>query len=258
MMATAQDSGAPRPPSIQRSWLAMADGLHVQRVHLHVAEWRQLIEDNATLPDVGDGMRAREFADTRSVRPADETGRPATRSHGGPGSPWVDIAARLATTTSPGDSIRNPLSESADARARGLVEASNRAWVQTVQAACASAAWWVGFFTVIRHRGVHHATLHQDKPPVTLAVLHEATDIVALGLGLRALEARVREVGVADGDVMAAYCRAITATIAVEARLPGLLDDLSELRLVDLVTLSVPWRGRFTKYSGGTGAGQVE
>ncbi len=258
MATTAQDLGPPRGPSIQQSWLAMADGLHVQRVHLHVAEWRQLVEGNATLPDVGDGMRARQFAGARSVGPADESGRRAARSHGGPESPWVDTAARLYMSGAPDDPIENPLSESADARASELVEASTTAWAHSVRAACASAAWWVGFFTVIRHRGVHHVTLHQDKPPVTLAVLHEATDVVALGLGLRALEAHLREVGVADSDAMAAYCRAITATIAVEARLPGLLDDLAELRLVDLVALSVPWRGRFTKYSGGTGAGQVE
>lgn len=258
MATTAQDLGPPRGPSIQQSWLAMANGLHVQRVDLHVAEWRQLVEDKATLPDVGDGMRARQFAGARSVGPADESGRPAGRSHCGPESPWVDTAVRRRLASGDGDPIGNPLSESADARATGLVEASGRAWAHSVRAACASAAWWVGFFTVIRHRGVHHVTLHQDKPRVTLAVLHEATDVVALGLGLRALEAHLRQVGVTDGDAIAAYCRAITATIAVEARLPGLLDDLGELRLVDLVTLSVPWRGRFTKYSGGTGAGQVE
>ncbi|MGL5866558.1 MAG: hypothetical protein ACRCYX_11950 [Dermatophilaceae bacterium] len=237
----------------------MADGLHVQRVHLHLREWRQLVEDDTPLPDVGDGVGARQFAGMPFPVSTDPAGRPTSGgSYGDAEAPWVSTALALQIPDTGGDLIQNPLSESANACAARLVETSTDAWAGRVRTACATAAWWVGFFTVIRHRGVHHVTLDQDKPAVTLPVVQEAADVVALGLGLRALEAHLRHIRVTDTDAMDAYCRAITSTIAVESRLPRLLGDLAELRLVDLVTLAVPWRGRFTKYAGGTGAGQVE
>ncbi|MGW0731805.1 hypothetical protein [Streptomyces sp. NPDC002851] len=123
-------------------------------------------------------------------------------------------------------------------------------------AVCDAAAWWVGFFSVVRHRGVHHLTLEPHPRPLPIQALHAAVRTVAIGMATRVLEATLG----ADKsrDVRAAYCRAIEAGIDAEREMQELLEELGELRLVDLVSTTARWRGRFTKYAGGTGAGQVE
>ncbi|WP_071803486.1 hypothetical protein [Couchioplanes caeruleus] len=39
---------------LHQLWLTVGDGLQVQRVHLHLAEWREIIASDAPLPDVRD------------------------------------------------------------------------------------------------------------------------------------------------------------------------------------------------------------
>ncbi|MFE0417877.1 hypothetical protein [Streptomyces tendae] len=87
--------------------------------------------------------------------------------------------------------------------------------------------------------------------------MREAVRVVALGTAQRVLAHQLRH-DAGEEAVRLAYCRAVTEGIVIEPKLPMLLEELSELRLVDLVTTSIPWRGRFAKYAGGTGAGQVE
>ncbi|NEC65904.1 hypothetical protein G3I41_14840 [Streptomyces sp. SID9727] len=142
----------------------------------------------------------------------------------------------------------------ADTLLEGVTDPAVRA---AVAAVCAASAWWVGAFAVIRHLGVHHTTLQPVDSEIALETLQSATSIVALGTAQRILAEQLRTAA-ADEAVRMAYCRAITESIVIESRLPELLEELGELRLVDLVSTSIPWRGRFTKYAGGTGAGQVE
>ncbi|MBD0741650.1 hypothetical protein BG418_09145 [Streptomyces sp. CBMA152] len=137
-----------------------------------------------------------------------------------------------------------------------MLESSRARWGAAVTAVCDAAAWWVGFFAVIRHRGVHHLTLEPHPGPLHLRALESAVQVVAVGAATRVLEAALRA---DDSSVRrAAYCRAIEYGIEAERELPDLLDELGELRLVDLVSTTARWRGRFMKYAGGTGAGQVE
>jgi hypothetical protein len=127
-----------------------------------------------------------------------------------------------------------------------------------MRAVGSAAAWWVGFFATIRHRGVHHVTLAPVTSSVSVETLTDAARVVALGTSLRLAEAHLRQAETTGADDERAYCAAVAASVEAERRMPALLDGLGELRLVDLVTLALPWRGRFTKYAGGTGAGQVE
>lgn len=153
---------------------------------------------------------------------------------------------------------RGALHRAADTAVQGiLAEQSGAAWSDAVTAVSAAAAWWVGFFTVIRHRGVHHITLEPHPSPLHEQALGTAVSVVAHGMATRVLEAALRNSD-DDPDLRAAYCRAIEAGICAEPELPRLIDELAELRLVDLVSTTARWRGRFTKYAGGTGAGQVE
>lgn len=169
--------------------------------------------------------------------------------------PWIDLAARHAFPVGPA----NVLALSAAAVPRQLtVDGVGQRVAADLQAVSDAAAWWVGFFTIIRHRGVHHLTLRPEKAPVTRAALEDACSVVALGMVIRILEEHLRAEGAGDARLRLAYCQALAASVAVERRMPELLEALAELRLVDLVSMAVPWRGRFTKYAGGTGAGQVE
>lgn len=234
---------------MHRLWLTVGDGLQAQRVHLCLAEWREVLSAGAPLPDVTglglvSALATNPVGDVATTR-VDAAGLRA----------WVDLPARYAFPVGPA----NVLAPSAAAQVRSLIgDAVGDELAADLTAVCGAAAWWVGFFAVVRHRGVHHLSLQPDKPPVTRTVLEEACGVVALGVAIRMLEEHLRADGVDAEGLRRAYCRALAASVAVERRMPALLDELGELRLVDLVSMAVPWRGRFTKYAGGTGAGQVE
>ncbi len=250
MPAPPQPRTTPVMP-LHRLWLAVGDGLQVQRVHLHLDEWRQVLASNEPLPDL-DGVGA---VSALAANPAIDVTSSSDCVDSAGLRPWVDLAACHAFPVGPA----NPLASAATAavdevNANGL----DQAVTADLNAVCGAAAWWIGFFAIIRHRGVHHLTLQTDKPAVAFSALAEASGVVALGMALRVLEEHLRAGGMADGRLRLAYCRALAASVAVERRMPALLEELAELRLVDLVSMAVPWRGRFTKYAGGTGAGQVE
>jgi hypothetical protein len=98
----------------------------------------------------------------------------------------------------------------------------------------------------------------QELRPLSLAALHQATAVVTTGMLIRFLEDHLRHNGVRDSALRAAYSSALDSSVTLEKGMPTLIDELQEPRLVDLVTTSIPWRGQFTKYSGGAGAGQVQ
>ncbi|WP_203601061.1 hypothetical protein [Streptomyces sp. SID9727] len=242
---------SPPSPNLYGSWEALADGLQVQRLALHLPQLREQLLTPP--PDVT------LFAQTQ---PSVLTARPAALAEPA-AEAVVDQAGlqhwlRLPAAHGTANAGTNPLAASADEIADTLLEGVTDPAVRAaVAAVCAASAWWVGAFAVIRHLGVHHTTLQPVDSEIALETLQSATSIVALGTAQRILAEQLRTAA-ADEAVRMAYCRAITESIVIESRLPELLEELGELRLVDLVSTSIPWRGRFTKYAGGTGAGQVE
>jgi hypothetical protein len=249
----------PRPPGsppLAHAWQTLGDGLLTQRLHLHLGEWRTAVAEEKALPDVP-GADVSVLAQRPSPLPAGGESAMAVLEDAGLGF-WWELPQRHGAESR---NQHGALHRAADTAAQNiLAEQSGAAWsdaVTAASAASAAAAWWVGFFAVIRHRGVHHITLEPHPGPLHEQALGTAVSVVANGMATRVLEAALRH---SDDDpaLRAAYCRAIEAGICAEPELPRLIDELAELRLVDLVSTTARWRGRFTKYAGGTGAGQVE
>ncbi|MFG3153940.1 hypothetical protein ACGF7W_18090 [Streptomyces sp. NPDC048219] len=242
---------SPLSPNLYGSWEALADGLQVQRLALHLPQLREQL----LTPPPSVTLLAQAPPSMLTTRPAAlaEPAAEAVVAQAGL-QHWLRLPAAYGTA----DAGTNPLAASADQVADTLLEGVTDPAVRAaVAAVCAAAAWWVGAFAVIRHLGVHHSSLQPVDSEIALETLQSATSIVALGTAQRILAEQLRTAA-ADEAVRMAYCRAITESIVIESRLPELLEELGELRLVDLVSTSIPWRGRFTKYAGGTGAGQVE
>ncbi|WP_211273282.1 hypothetical protein [Streptomyces hirsutus] len=243
----------PDSPPLAHAWQTLADGLLTQRLHLHLDEWRTVVAEGKALPDVP-GADVSLLAQHPSPLPEDDDSALMLLEGAGLGF-WWELPQRHGTES------RNrcgAFHRAADTAAQNLLaEQSGTAWSDAVTAVSAAAAWWVGFFVVIHHRGVHHITLEPHPSPLHEQALGTAVGIVAHGMATRVLEAALRD---SDDDpaLRATYCRAIESGICVEPELPRLVDELAELRLVDLVSTTARWRGRFTKYAGGTGAGQVE
>ncbi|WP_435216012.1 hypothetical protein [Streptomyces sp. bgisy034] len=246
----------PRPPGsppLALAWQTLADGLLTQRLHLHLDEWRAAVAEENALPDVP-GADVSVLAQRPSPLLAGDESGMALLEDVGLGF-WWELPQRHGTESR---NRRGALHRAADTAAQNLLAGQSRAaWSDAVTAVSAAAAWWVGFFAVTRHRGVHHITLEPHAAPLHEQALDTAVSVVANGMATRVLEAELRD---SDNDpaLRAAYCRAIEAGICAEPELPRLIDELAELRLVDLVSTTARWRGRFTKYAGGTGAGQVE
>ncbi|MFF9074649.1 hypothetical protein ACF1A9_20435 [Streptomyces sp. NPDC014872] len=242
---------SPPGPNLSASWETLADGLQVQRLALHLPQLREQL----LAPPSSIALFAQTPPSALTTRPAPlaEPSAEAVIDQAGL-QHWLRLPAEYGTT----DAGTNPLAASADQVADTLLGGITDPVVRiAVAAVCTASAWWTGAFAVIRHLGVHHTSLQPVDTAITLETLQSATSIVALGTAQRILSEQLRTAST-DEAVRMAYCRAITESIVVESRLPGLLDELGELRLVDLVSTSIPWRGRFTKYAGGTGAGQVE
>ncbi|MGW9024601.1 hypothetical protein ACWGQ5_10265 [Streptomyces sp. NPDC055722] len=244
---------SPGSPSLAHAWQTLADGLLTQRLHLHLDEWRAAVAEERALPDVP-GADVSVLAQRPSPLPAGDESVMALLEDAGLGF-WWELPQRHGSES---QNRRGALHRAADAAAQNLLaEQPGAAWSHAVTAVSAAAAWWVGFFTVIRHRGVHHITLEPHPSPLHEQALDTAVSVVAHGMATRVLEAALCD-SADDPALRAAYCRAIEAGICAEPELPRLIDELAELRLVDLVSTTARWRGRFTKYAGGTGAGQVE
>ncbi|MFI6019056.1 hypothetical protein ACIBCP_15700 [Streptomyces sp. NPDC051287] len=238
-------------PSLCASWETLADGLQVQRLVLHLPQMREQL----LAPSSSVALFAQTPPSALAACPAPlaEPSAEAVIDQAGL-QHWLGVPAEYGTAGAGTNPLAASASQVADTLLGGVTDPVVRA---AVAAVCAASAWWTGAFAVIRHLGVHHTTLQPVDTAITLNTLQSATSIVALGTAQRILAEQLRTAS-ADEAVRMAYCRVITESIVVESRLPELLDELGELRLVDLVSTSIPWRGRFTKYAGGTGAGQVE
>ncbi|MET8538473.1 hypothetical protein ABZV67_44050 [Streptomyces sp. NPDC005065] len=238
-------------PTLYESWEALADGLHVQRLALHLPQLRDQLSTTAAEASAATGMSPGALI----ARPAELDDPQAQALIDGAGlSGWVHLPVEHGMP----DTVASPLAGAAEhiesLLLHGVPDEMLRA---TVSAVSAASAWWVGAFVAIRHLGVHHARLTPIDDTVSLDTLREAVRVVALGTAQRILSHHLRH-DATDEAVRLAYCRAVTEGIVTEPTLPALLEELGELRLVDLVATSIPWRGRFMKYAGGTGAGQVE
>ncbi|WP_282695230.1 ATP-binding protein [Streptomyces sp. CC208A] len=235
-------------PTLYESWEALADGLHVQRLALHLPQLRDQLSTTAA---AASGLAAGAL----TARPAELRDAQAEALVDGAGlTGWVRLPAEHGTPDTEASPLAGAAGHIESLLLDGLPDDAPRAAVRAVSAA---SAWWVGAFAAIRHLGVHHARLTPIDDTVGLDTLREAVRVVALGTAQRILAHHLRH-DAADEAVRLAYCRAVTEGIVTEPTLPALLKELGELRLVDLVATSIPWRGRFTKYAGGTGAGQVE
>ncbi|MFE9967171.1 ATP-binding protein [Streptomyces sp. NPDC005525] len=238
-------------PTLYESWEALADGLHVQRLALHLPQLHDQLSAIAGAASAAGGMTA----DALTARPAELHDAQAEALVDGAGlSGWVRLPAEHGTPHSEASPLTGAAEHIESLLLDGMPADALRAAVRAVSAA---SAWWVGAFAAIRHLGVHHARLTLIDDTVSPDALREAVRVVALGTAQRILAHRLRHDST-DEAVRVAYCRAVTEGIVTEPALPALLEELGELRLVDLVATSIPWRGRFTKYAGGTGAGQVE
>ncbi|MFH9569029.1 ATP-binding protein [Streptomyces sp. NPDC017454] len=235
------------PPTLYESWEVLADGLHVQRLALHLPQLREQL----TTQTAGTGITVAALV----ARPAEVPTAQALALIDAAGlSAWVDLPAEHGRS----DAAVSPLASVAeDVHALLLPGVTDDALRGAVRVVAAASAWWVGVFAAIRHLGVHHSSLTPVKDTVGPDTLREAVRVVALGTAQRVLAHQLRH-DASEEAVRLAYCRAVTEGIVIEPTLPALLEELGELRLVDLVTTSIPWRGRFAKYAGGTGAGQVE
>ncbi|MFB7475597.1 hypothetical protein [Kitasatospora sp. NPDC056184] len=228
-------------PTVRDTWQALADALHVQRVHLHLEQWRKAAE-----------LAADQLALPAELDPADLVSRPALvvpvddiliQSAGL--QPWITVPQQLGHHRV----ATGGLTSGVDDVARQLTDGLDGATEAAVHGATRASAWWVGVFAVIHHESGRTATL---------PMLQNASRAVALGTAIRVLRAALRHQGEEDPVLRAAYCRAIAESVVLEQTLPSLLAEIGGMRLTDLVTTSVPWRGQFTKYQSGTGAGQVE
>lgn len=230
-----------RPASVRDSWQALADGLHVQRVHLHQDQWRQaarLAPEQLGLPAELDPIDL--VSKPVLVLPCDDVLIGAAGL-----TPWIEVPYRLGHDRT----ASGPLTLAVDEVARMLTEDLDGGLEAAVHGVTRASAWWVGVFAVIHHESGRTASLE---------MLQSAAQAVALGAGMRVLRAALRTRGEDSAVLRAAYCRAVAEVVVLEASLPQLLGEIGGMRLTDLVTTSVPWRGQFTKYQSGTGAGQVE
>ncbi|MFJ9378893.1 hypothetical protein [Streptomyces sp. NPDC101455] len=227
--------------TVRDTWQVLADGLHVQRVHLHLDQWR-----GASVKE------AAELGLPQELVPRHLVARPATypvldmdliRAAGM--YPWVNVPQQLGHDRP----AATPLTVTAADTAKTLTDGLGQDGARPVTAVCEAAAWWVGAFAVIHNK---------SGRTLGLATLQDTTRLVALGGALRVLRALVETTGEKESTVRAAYCRAVAAAVVAEPEIPELLAQIGGLRLSDLLSTSFPWRGQFTKYESGTGAGQVE
>ncbi|GLW58769.1 hypothetical protein Kpho01_67800 [Kitasatospora phosalacinea] len=243
-------AGESAVPSLRAAWRTLADGLLIQRLHLHVQEWRELVQSSGSLPDLG-GVPVAALA----ARPSHVPGPQAQEVLAGAGLTYWWSLPQLHGVDADPDSGRI-LGAAEQARQRLVAEGAAQPWAEALRAVCEASAWWVGFFAIIRHRGVRHLTLEPNPEAIRAQVLDSAAGAVAYGMADRLLASALQTRD--DVSARGAYCEAVSAGIEIERTLPALLEELGELRLVDLVATTVVWRGQFTKYAGGTGAGQVE
>ncbi|MFC5187970.1 hypothetical protein [Actinomadura harenae] len=235
---------------MRSAWQLLADGLLIQRLHLHLEEWHGVVREVEELPDIG-GVSVAGLARPPAVLPSPEARALLERAGL---TFWWSLPQQHGVD---GDTSATCLARAvAQVRMRLIPDGTAAPWAEAAVVAVEASAWWVGFFALIRHRGVRPLTLEPNPYPIQAPVLEGAVRAVSYGLATRLLAAALQARD--DEPARHSYCEAITASLEVERGIPALLSDLDELRLVDLVTTAAVWRGQFTKYAGGTGAGQVE
>ncbi|MHA7956284.1 hypothetical protein ACX9I7_00810 [Streptomyces sp. L500] len=237
---------------MSESWEILADGLHCQRVYLYLDQWRKAAGLDAASCGLPESLIPRELVTRPAPAPAHAV--PAAEDSGL--TNWLSVPQQLGLDGGSNGALALAAQNIALTLTAGT---SDKITQDAVEAVCAAAAWWVGVLAVIRHKqGINAAPAPTGDDGAPISVIEEAARVVALGVATRVLQARLRTAGTSDPSLRLAYCRAITEGVIVEPKMPGLLAALGDLRLFDLVSTSLPWRGRFTKYAGGTGAGQVE
>ncbi|MGC5263996.1 hypothetical protein ACPXCO_23560 [Streptomyces cyaneofuscatus] len=246
------DHPAAFPPPVSDAWEMLNDGLLIQRIYLHQQDIRTssvLSPGECLLP-----KGASPAALLARPLPAPEATLPLVQAVGL--RAWVTIPQHLGhADTAPA----SPLAQvTADTAATTTGSRSDDVLAQAVRAVCAAAAWWTGAFAAIRYTGGHHRSLEDVTAPLSLDALTETTRLVALGSATRVLRRHLQQTGDAGEEARTAFCRAVTEVIVAEPDIPGLAEELGELRLVDLLINALPWRGRHTAYRSGLGSGQVE
>jgi hypothetical protein len=231
--------GGARP--VTEGWQALATGLQVQRVYLHLAEWRAACEPDAADLGLPEELAARALA-ARPL-PCGPVVEPLLARAGL--AAWVSVPQELGLDVASGSPLADAAAETALVLGDGLGDETRVA----VEAACAAAAWWAGVFTLLHFVAGRTARV---------SLLRQAGALVALGAGTRVLGAELRRAGTGSPVLRAAYCRAVAEAVVAEPDVAPLLESLGGQRLPELVRTHVPWRGQFTQYQGGTGAGQVE
>lgn len=232
--------------SLRDAWEALATALSVQRVFLHHAEWVTCLPSTAEQCGLPAGFPPAALA--VRPRPVPDAVVALLEPVGLDG--WWRVARDVGT-----DGSGSPLSAAAGSVVAELFDGGDDDRVAGAVAVGGDlAAWWVGYFAVLRHRGIHHVSHAAVVDAVSTDTLRRAVQLVTIGIAGRVLRRAVST----DARYRLPYCRVVSAGVQVEPEIPGLLEDLTELRLVDLVGTALPWRGRFVKYAAGTGAGQVE
>ncbi|MFF2226939.1 hypothetical protein ACFVV7_26900 [Streptomyces globisporus] len=242
------DHPAALPPPVSDSWEVLADGLLTQRLALHHADIQ------AALP-----LTAEASLLPAEASPALLLARPETA----PASALilVDAAGLGFWTALPqryGVDGASPLVPSVQQLGATLAADCSGRVADAVLAVCGAAGWWTGAFAAIRYNGGHPRTGADVTTPVSLAVLEHTTRLVALGMTTRLLRRFLQVTGDADETLRAAFCRTIAETVVAESTIDGLVEELGELRLADLLVNTAAWRGRHTAYRSGLGSGQVE
>ncbi|MFG2847989.1 hypothetical protein ACGF12_33190 [Kitasatospora sp. NPDC048296] len=239
------------PVAVSDGWEKLADGLAVQRIHLHRREL-----ENALGKGVAEcGLPAQASPLALISRPLPPPDAAVADVSAAGLLPFVTVPQQIGRGTDGGPLVAPARAVAQMLTAGGLEDAA----AQGIEAVCAASAWWVGAFAVLRHRGGHHVHIDDDvTDTVALTTLVDATHAVALGAATRVLRRRLQLTGDGNPQMRDGYCRAVTEAIVTEPTLPALLESLGELRLVDLVANALPWRGQYLKYRSGLGAGQVE
>jgi len=246
--------GVTAPASeITHLWAALADGLHYQRLQLSYSDWTGLMDVDGPVIGLDSGATAGTVMAAPAMHLHDAVWHllKAAKISG-----YADLCMPLQQ---PGDRI-GPLASAASDLANDFLAdlPVSETIARAVRVVSGVAAWWVGFFAVVRDTGVHHRTLVQDLPPFPVTRLMDAARVVATGLTSRVTEQYLRTRPPDLPAARIAYSRVVVRSVQLEPGMHDLIEELAELRLVDLVTTSMAWRGQFSKYAGGTGAGQVE
>lgn len=127
-------------PTLYQSWEALADGLHVQRLALHLPQLRDQLSSTAATAGAAAGMTAGAL----TVRPAERHDVQAQALIDGAGlNGWVRLPVEHGID---GNGV-SPLADAAEGIESLLLDGTtDDALRAAVRAVGAASAWWVGVF----------------------------------------------------------------------------------------------------------------